>query len=142
MWILKWLLATIILRRNIFEEAFEAIIFRTSRSTATETFTRFDVIWKNLRVMYKKPILLGFIAVLLFCLKHLVSNIKRTKVPSKLFIQRTGCFGIVALLPFAWYIVLGNHSFIHYWFTFRIVSVTILAFFSYLLICCDDFADN
>ena len=32
-----------------------------------------------------------------------------------------------ALLPFAWYLCTGNHSFVHYWFTFREGMIFFLA---------------
>ena len=137
MWILKWLFATLILHRNVFQEAFDAILFRTSRNTADVAFTRIDVIWKNIRVMWKRPVLLGFIGMLCFCLKNFTLNTHKTRVQRQSLMRRTLCYGITALLPFAWYLVLGNHSYIHYWFTYRTLSITLLASFSYLLICND-----
>lgn len=142
MWILKWLLATIILQRNVFEEAFNSIIFRTSENVASETFTRVDVILKNISVMWKRPVIFGFIITILYCLKKVFQNIKQNGVGTPLFIRRTMCFGVIMLLPFGWYFVLGNHSFEHYWFTFRSLSVAILAVLSYLLISYDNFSGN
>ncbi|HAH57516.1 MAG TPA: hypothetical protein DCL86_05165, partial [Bacteroidales bacterium] len=43
-------------------------------------------------------------------------------------------FLVVAVLPYIWFFGAANHSFVHYWFTYRIQAITIsgvlLAFYS------------
>ena len=34
---------------------------------------------------------------------------------------------LCAVLPFAWYVVVSNHSFVHYWFTYRILAISVYA---------------
>ena len=34
---------------------------------------------------------------------------------------------LCAILPFLWYMVVSNHSYIHYWFTYRILAISIYA---------------
>ena len=45
----------------------------------------------------------------------------------KIKIKTLLSFTIIALLPVLWYLVLSNHSFVHYWFTFRSYIGTIFA---------------
>lgn len=33
----------------------------------------------------------------------------------------------IACYPFFWYIVFRNHSYIHYWFTYREIGISIFA---------------
>ncbi len=34
-----------------------------------------------------------------------------------------GIVAVCALMPFGWYLALGNHSYLHSWFTFRELSI-------------------
>lgn len=42
-------------------------------------------------------------------------------------------FGIMAFAPVVWYIALGSHSYIHYWFTYRELCVSIFALLTCLV---------
>ena len=39
----------------------------------------------------------------------------------------------VALYPFVWYLAVQNHSNIHYWMTYKLLSVTAFSLCAYLL---------
>ena len=39
----------------------------------------------------------------------------------------------VALYPFVWYLVVQNHSNIHYWMTYRLLSITVFGLCAFLL---------
>lgn len=121
MWILKWCLATLVLQRNVFAEALNQAKFRTSQSLNDIHFSRIDVIIKNLRVMYKRPYFFLLIAAFLYSLKN--------SLPIQEWqLRRILPFSFVAMMPIAWYLVLSNHSWIHYWFTYRILCISIFAF--------------
>ena len=52
--------------------------------------------------------------------------IQRVKISFK-NIKNVLCFILIATIPIAWYIVAGQHSIIHYWFTYRSLIVTAFA---------------
>ena len=39
-------------------------------------------------------------------------------------IKLSGLF-LVCLLPFVWFAVLSNHTFVHFWFTYRTLSISL-----------------
>ena len=49
---------------------------------------------------------------------------------------------LIALVPFAWYFVLKNHSSVHYWMTYRNLSVTVMALAAYLSFSLKDKGDR
>lgn len=41
-------------------------------------------------------------------------------------------FLLIAIIPFVWYMVLANHSYVHYWFTYRELAIFIFAILVWL----------
>lgn len=62
MWGGKWLAGSIMLKENLFKEAFYQIAFRASTGVEQGTDNRFDAIMKNLSVLMKWPFLLVFLS--------------------------------------------------------------------------------
>lgn len=121
MWILKWCLATAVLDKNVFLEAFNQAKFRTSQSYNGTEYSRIGVIMRNFRVMFKRPYLLLLGASVLYCIKQIWPV-------RQCCLRRIMPYGLTALMPIVWYVVLCNHSWIHYWFTYRILCISIFAF--------------
>jgi len=38
-------------------------------------------------------------------------------------------FLLVGLAPYLWYLVLSNHSYVHWWFTYRLQAITVMCLF-------------
>lgn len=107
----KWALASLILGQNIFADAYEVSLYRME----AEEFTRWDAVKMNLGML--NWWIVGFVAVamLAFCLiKDRSFNYKKATL-----------FLIVALMPYFWYLILSNHSYLHWWFAFRLQAITI-----------------
>lgn len=123
MWIGKWLLGSLVLHRNVLADALEQARFRTSAETGQEMITRGAVIVRNLQTGFggwEWLAVMGLIAIVLI-------GIFRTKGNLKAFILQSVPYVLVAGMPIAWYIVLSNHSFIHHWFTYRGLAVSVFA---------------
>lgn len=123
MWSGKWIIGSILLRKNIITDAIEALLNRTSSETADATFTHWSVIEKNADAMFSTPIKLLFLATLLILLVVLIT---------KTIMNRKNYFSnwhylLIACMPIAWYIVAANHSYMHFWFTYRELSILIFA---------------
>lgn len=123
MWSGKWVIGSILLRKNIITDAIDALLNRTSSETADASFTHWSVIEKNADAMFSMSVKLLFLGTLLILLVVLICKAVR---------DRKNYFGnwhylLIACMPIAWYIVAANHSYMHFWFTYRELSILIFA---------------
>ena len=120
-WAGKWMMGSLLTGTNLFAEALRVVSERTSHEVQDE---KISVLFAILRNGYIYANLLGIllaVAVVLwtgwFFLKyHAAAD------------PGSWCLYIlVACGPVIWYCVAANHSYIHYWFTFRDLAVTFFA---------------
>lgn len=116
MWAGKWILGSIVAGTNLLKQANDAIKFRTSSSVEGKYFSYFQVVISNLRSGIFVPMILTALAIFICNTKRGMSIQKKDLI-----------FIVCALMPFAWYAVAQNHSFIHSWFTYRILGITVFA---------------
>ena len=107
----KWALATLILGQNIFADAYEVSLYRME----AEEFTRWDAVTKNLEML--NWWIFGVVAFVL-----LIFNLVKTK---RFNFKKAILFLIVGLMPYVWYFILSNHSYLHWWFTYRLQAMTV-----------------
>lgn len=128
MWVMKWVLGSIVLKENIFEAAMYEVFFR-SGALAEEAFSmadRFEAMYVN----WKHYFYIWYAVILILWLAWGISRAIKSgwhasaKLPA-LFL--TGASGIV------WYFVLANHTAGHHFFTYRIYNICILAFLAVML---------
>lgn len=116
MWFGKWLLATLILHRNVISNAWSQVVYRSGLGSA-ETDTYGDTLLENIRkVIGVQGLLLslGWSACMVFRL---------VKTRGKVATDKCLSFTLIAVSSFAWYFVLREHTYLHQWFTFRIYAV-------------------
>lgn len=107
----KWALASLILGQNIFADAYEVSLYRME----ADEFTRWDAVMRNLSMLNWWIVCIVAIVLLIISLiKYRSFNFKKAIL-----------FLIIALMPYVWYFILSNHSYLHWWFTFRLQAVTI-----------------
>ncbi len=126
MWIGKWVIGSLLLRENIIAIAWEAVRFRTSTSVETggDKISRWNAIVRNFSVGFEDiPILVIMVIILLVLLVGLL----RIKRDLKEFVRQSVPILLVGLIPIVWYIVLGNHSYVHSWFAYRTLSISVFA---------------
>lgn len=127
MWLGKWILASVFTEENVIVSAFYEVLYRSSsilvESEGGGTFTFIDVLARNFSALFRGPlpIILGLLVIYLIYIL-----IRRKK---KIFItkSRLAAFAFIMLMPFLWYAVLKNHSYVHDYMTYRNLSVTIFA---------------
>ncbi|MBR4787730.1 MAG: hypothetical protein IK013_07655 [Bacteroidales bacterium] len=115
----KWGLGSLILKANVLKDATGQVLHRM----ASEDFSRWDAIVRNFNML---PIsMMVAILILLFVLTmwHFRAN-GGTKALLLL---------LTALMPYVWYLSVSNHSYLHYWFTYRLQAITIAALYMALL---------
>lgn len=116
----KWALASLILGQNIFADAYEVSLYRME----AEDFTRWDALTKNFGMLNLWIIGLAALVLLLF------SFINRLKISYK----KVVLFLLIGLMPYVWYLLLANHSYVHWWFTYRLQAISVVCM---LLMLCD-----
>ena len=127
MWISKWVVGSLILRQNLFAAAISQVLLRISHTSGLgaindEKIGYFSTMKENVIALYKKPyILLLMTGMIVYCRRISLSIIKKDG-----FVKFLPYF-LVAIMPFVWWYVAMNHSYIHNHFTYRSLAVTIFA---------------
>ena len=136
MWSGKWLIGSLLTGQNILSDALETAQYRTGTAVSAAegaAGTGFlQVLSKNLSV-YLTPGYLVLFGLLLVLLLGLLLSKKYRFAPDR---SSLVSLALIALVPFGWYLVLKNHSSVHYWMTYRDLTVTVFAvvsFFSFSL---------
>ena len=120
-WALKWLLASIVLKTNVFENAWKSASVRSSMQLNETKITYRQVLSSNFECLngfLLAVILLGCIVMFLWMVRQI--GVKRT------IVSRNGHMLLIGCMPLAWYFILGNHSFEHNWYTYRELLIFIL----------------
>ena len=133
MWFSKWGLSTIVLQRNVFEEAINQLVLRTSTtdglgSLSQNSITYLDVLKNNLTVYMTRGFLISFIIITIYFLGVLIKNKLKLNV---ILLKNILIFIVIGCMPFAWSFVFKNHTYLHRNFTCNIFSIVILAYFSF-----------
>lgn len=118
LWGAKWTLGNLIAGTNLIADALKMIQFRTASEWDAIKFTFFDIIHTQWDVAQNY----GWMLILLLAL--LLFRLVKTK---KIILYAIIPYVIIAVYPFAWYFVLKNHSYIHCFFTYRELSISIYA---------------
>ena len=121
----KWAMASLILGQNIFADAYEVSLYRME----AEEFTRWDALTKNFRMFNLWIIGIAAVVLLLF------SFANRVKISYK----KVVLFLLVGLMPYVWYLLLANHSYLHWWFTYRLQAIAVVCL---LFILCGEVPEN
>ncbi len=108
---MKWVLASLILGQNVLADAYEVSLYRMD----TEDYTRWDALSRNFKMI---PLWMIIVAVAVL----IVIDVVRHK---RLNCKKALAYLWVGVMPLVWYLLLSNHSYIHWWFTYRLLAITI-----------------
>lgn len=139
MFLMKWGLSCIMLGPQAFGEAWEDAALRIS-GTVTVDNTNFGetvslgrqlsgAIWRNLHTMFGLKInvnsnMVYLISAIVLMILFSIWYLKRK---SNLPVSLIGISVIIALIPYVRFIMLRNHSYLHYFFTYRAQMAVIIA---------------
>lgn len=120
MWGSKWILGSLLTSEHMIADALGSVLLRVGAVENEAKVSALEVIMKNIGA--NKMCLL--ISIVLFIGMFGYGLCKKKDVCLKrINISVLLC----AFLPLMWYTVVSNHSFIHYWFTYRILAISIYA---------------
>ena len=132
MWLAKWSLSSIILKINAFEAALKQAEVRTIGNAAKSILEQYTgAVFRNIALLFPLnfgktygEVVLIFLGVVfgVLCIWFLY---RKNKVEDGWLLKLLMLIGVI---PYIRYIVLSNHSYLHYFFTYRaqLVTITIL----------------
>lgn len=120
----KWALGSWILKTNVLQDATDQVAHRMAASD----FTRWDAIAQNFQML---PLPMLLTVLILLCILMVLRFRAQGGTKALLLI-------LVALMPYAWYFLIANHSYLHAWFTYRLQAVSLAALFMAVLSFCSD----
>lgn len=128
LWISKWLLGSVILKRNVVENALNQFAFRIAGSEQL-TVNGVKAIFRNgyyLTVgIANKIILLMIIYLFIVWVRAMI----RDENTRRRFARSVPVL-LTATLPFGWIVMVAGHSHVHCWFTYRILIIAAMAVLS------------
>jgi hypothetical protein len=121
-WISKWLITSLLLGENRMIMNLKQVLFWASGETSIDSCDRMCTVLLNTERM---PIvaILGMVAIFVL----IVAVIKMKKRNFNLF-KLDIVLLLVSVMPIVWFLIANNHSQVHYWMTYRILGVSVLAF--------------
>lgn len=125
-WIAKWIITAILYDRPIISQAIEQITFRSGLKNSR--FGYKDIIRVNLKELSDNTILIILIMSFIYILSNLIMKYKKN-----INFKQNACsiipYILIAILPFAWFLAVQQHSYIHNFFVHRIFIITIICIF-------------
>lgn len=127
MWLMKWGMASVVLRQNVLPYVLTHISERVSGDVGVNHWQYITgTLWRNVKCLFPLEYgeigaLLGGSLVLVVCYAAYVYHKKQIRKENILL------YAGIGILPFVRYLVLLNHSYLHYFFTYRALLAAILA---------------
>lgn len=119
-WGSKWIIATAFTDINVIRDALDATTYRMqSDADQVKPFTRLNAILLNgsmLKWVYINELLCVLTVFILFFFHK--KGIKNALI-----------FLIIGMIPYLWFFVVANHSFLHWWFVYRAQAVSVSCLF-------------
>jgi len=117
-WALKWGISSLVLGRDMFSPAIHQIMYRSGND-----FGHLETIRLNFVNMFNLPMVFIFSVLAITVVALLVTKKLRFTWHKWSLLP----YIILVATPFFWYYVVANHSFVHHWFTYRVLSIAVFA---------------
>ncbi|MCC8059531.1 MAG: hypothetical protein LIO81_01610 [Clostridiales bacterium] len=127
MWAMKWSAASLALGKNAFADAMMQAQFRLSDQFNGVTISFRDVQMKNIWIAEGGRGGNIVLPIIVITIGMCVVGLWRSRMNVRMFLAYAMPFLLVSLMPFAWYVVLRNHSYIHTFFTYRALVVSVFS---------------
>ncbi len=131
MWFEKGLVAAITTRStDVFTILANNVKLRTSHSTEGgigDSFSIGEMLYLNIRRFINTPFIIVLLIFLVYCFVRLCIKIRRKQIMIRDVLIILSPFLMIALIPFAWYIITVNHSAVHCFYTNKAMVVTVFS---------------
>ncbi len=116
-WISKWILYAVFYNPALIRSALTQVIYRTSSSNPLTNTTIGQIIKTFLgqNIAY----IMIFVMVCAYCIIININKLNIRKKEKIEYLKENIPIFIISLMPFVWYIVLSNHTILHYRFVYR-----------------------
>ncbi len=121
-WATKWIITQVFFNRQLIYQAMVQISFRSSSSK----ISLLDLINKSLTYLSKPVTIVVLCICAIYCIVTILINFKK-KINVKDNIKKCIPFAIIFFFPIVWYAVVKQHSYVHIFFTYRILVISIIS---------------
>ena len=122
MWVQKWIYCTVFTGENLIADGVQAVVNRSSREVNGEQIRYWQTLRVNMAPLCKYPYVIAVLAAAIIIFFLCKKNDKGT-FSKDAFIA----YLYVAILPFGWYAISINHSYIHSFMTYKSLGITVFA---------------
>lgn len=124
MWVGKWTIGSILTGENLFADAIQSVIGRSSAEAYGGSISRVSAVVSNLQMASEitTPLIVtaAIAAIVIIIVWQWHSHFED-------FILYFINLLLIAAIPFVWFFFMSNHSYIHLYFTYRTLAVTVAA---------------
>ena len=127
MWIMKWLIASVVLSQNVMPYVSEHIDERIGGDLGFGPVQYiFSAIWNNIKCLFpfEYGVAGAFAGIALLLFACYTGYVYHGKSFNKSYVI---IYALIGLIPYVRYGVLHNHSYLHYFFTYRAQIATVFA---------------
>lgn len=127
MWIMKWLIASVVLSQNVMPYVSEHIDERIGGDLGFGSVQYiFSAIWNNIKCLFpfEYGVAGAFAGIALMIFVCYTGYVYHGKSYNKAYVI---IYALTGLIPYVRYGVLHNHSYLHYFFTYRAQIATVFA---------------
>lgn len=134
-WLAKWIISSIVLKENILLDATRTIAYRVSGVEAGVNFDRMETLRRNVAMLFplfgcSQPEGIDWSVVIAACVMPVVATFVFIVVLVRHMRTDGRALRVLGLLPvgalpFVWYLTVNNHSRVHFFWSYRILAVTV-----------------
>lgn len=127
MWIAKWIISELILQNGAISQALGAAVYRSSTdSEGADVIITPTLIWiENLRRIFNPAFCIGMFFYAFTVAADIIHCVRKKSF--EINIMPAAMFLFIAAMPFIWYALLKNHSFVHLSLVYRSLWISIFA---------------
>lgn len=126
-WAEKWVLGTLVLRENLFADAWNSLTLRSSHETEGQELTYLGALKNNFKGYDLRIWKVLFILLFVVLAVLIAGRIRQGRRAIQMDLAYLIPLLLVACMPFAWYFVTVNHSYIHYGYTHKELMIAVWA---------------
>lgn len=123
-WAEKWVIGSLVLRENLFADAWNSLMLRSSHETEGQKLTYLETLKNNFKGYDLRIWKVLFVILIVGLAALIAARMLQGRIKIRTDLSYLIPMLLVACMPFAWYFVTVNHSYIHYGYTHKELMIT------------------